>query len=226
MKLIQIVFIALVFVGCSKGEAPKPPEIARLTYPEKNSECTSGVTINATTSEVEFRWQMALHTDTYELRVTNLDNNSTQTISTKSLSVKLPLQKGVPFSWSVNTKNASLTQITPSETWQFYNAGFETTHVPFLAEIVTPKSGESIFRDINNEITLDWNGADIDNDIQFYEVYLSTVSPPATLLETLGGGTTSRKTSVTADTVYYWKVVTIDREGNKSDSGIYSFKVL
>jgi hypothetical protein len=59
-----------------------------------------------------------------------------------------------------------------------------------------------------------------------YDVYLSTVSPPSAPNFTLGSSNSSQKVTVTADTVYYWKVVTKDREGNTSDSGIFQFRAL
>ena len=47
--------------------------------------------------------------------------------------------------------------------------------------------------------------------------------PPDTLVETANANISTHKVSVTSDTVYYWRIVTIDREGNTSDSGIFDF---
>ena len=63
-------------------------------------------------------------------------------------------------------------------------------------------------------------------DIEGYEVYFSVETPPIDLVRELSAPITSIKVSVTSDTVYYWKVIVIDEEGNKSDTGIYTFKVL
>ena len=65
---------------------------------------------------VEFKWQQAANTDTYELRVSNLNTSTTQTISTSALSAKLPLQKGALYSWLVNTKNAAVLKVKASQT--------------------------------------------------------------------------------------------------------------
>ena len=71
---------------------------------------------------------------------------------------------------------------------------------------------------------LDWNGSDIDNDIIRYDIYFSISNPPEDLVSSQLVNT-NFKVSVVSDTVYYWKIITEDSEGNKSDSGIYEFKV-
>jgi len=72
---------------------------------------------------------------------------------------------------------------------------------------------------------LDWSGADVDDDISEYNVYFSLTNPPEALLATLDKDNTSINTSVASNTVYFWRVVTTDEEGNSSDSGVYEFKV-
>jgi len=226
MRTIILLLFGVLLIGCKKKSDPKPPEIATLVFPNKNSECTTGIDLNQTTSEVEFKWMASDYTETYELRVTNLNTNVTQTISTAAISAKLPIAKGEPFSWFVRSKNTKVTQATASETWRFYNAGFQTTYAPFPADAIEPKNGTSIFKDINNEVTLEWNGADIENDIDGYELYFSITTPPETLIASPSFDVNSEKVSVTSNTDYYWKVITNDSEGNSSDSGIFVFKVL
>jgi len=226
MRSISIFFLVVLVFGCKKKQAPSPPDAAMLVHPAKNSECTTGTDLNNTTTEVEFSWNMAEFTDTYELRVTNVMANTTQTISTAALFAKLPLNKGELYSWQVTTKNDNVLESTSSETWQFYNAGFETTYAPFPAVIISPEPGASVFADNNDKVNLEWQGTDIENDIQSFEVYFSTENPPATIVETLNASTNNLKVEVEANTVYYWKVVIIDREGNQSDSGVFDFRSL
>lgn len=229
MRLISLVLIGIFLFGCSGGGDTPPallPELALLIHPEDDSECTTGQELSTTTSEVEFRWQAAENTEIYELRATNLNTNTTQTISTASTSAKLPLEKGALYSWQITSKNAAVLQSTPSETWRFYNSGFQTTYAPFPAEIVAPKVGASVVKDGNNDVTLRWTGADIDNDIQEFEIYVSTENPPETLIFSAGSGATTTKTAVVANTVYYWRIVTKDSEGNSSDSGVFDFRAL
>ncbi|MGB3149030.1 MAG: hypothetical protein WBB27_00090 [Maribacter sp.] len=228
MKLYIIIFICffMIVLGCKKKSDPKPPEPVQLIFPERNSECTTGQTLNATTSQVEFRWQLADNTDTYELRVTNTNTGTTQTISTSSGMARLPIAKGEQFSWLVRSKNSEVSQSVSSAAWSFYNAGSRTTFAPFPAEIISPRMSENVFKDINNEVELSWTASDLDDDITNFEVYLSVETPPEDLISTLSSSVNSLKLSVTSNTVYYWKVETEDEEGNKSESGIFTFKVL
>jgi len=226
MRFLAVLMVTVLLFGCKKKEAPKPPESASLTFPNKNSECTTGQVINATSSQVEFIWQASNNTESYELIVTNLSNGNKQDITTQSTSAKLPLEKGTPYSWVVISKNTNVLQTASSETWQFYNSGFETTYAPFPAQVLEPKMGTSVFKDINNDITLEWSSADVDNDIVGLDIYFSTENPPATLLSSFGPSETNTKVAVLSDTVYYWKVLTIDSEGNTSDSGIFEFRAL
>jgi len=224
--LFILFFCIITFSSCRKKRAPKPPEAVQLIFPEQNSECTTGTSLGASTSQVEFRWSAADNTESYELRVVNINTGTVQTIGTASTSARLPLTKGEPFSWFVQSKNTQVQESVSSERWNFYNAGSRTTFTPFPATLISPKSAESIFKDINNEITLTWSASDLDNDIVEYEIYLSTEESASNLVQTLSANTTSLKATVVSNTVYYWRVVVIDDEGNRSNSGIFSFRVL
>ncbi len=226
MKQLLTLLLVLLVLACGK-DSPKPPEAAMLSFPTQNSECTTGISLNTTTSQVEFRWLAAKHADTYQLKFTNvLTNTSVTNAPTEALSVRVPLLKGVPYQWTITTRNNDTQDIVISEAWYFYNAGTQTTFPPFPAQINTPISGASVVRDLNNEITLNWTGADVDNDISSYEVYMDTVTNPQLLIASPSLNITDIQASVEADTIYYWRVVTIDREGNSSDSGTYSFRVV
>jgi hypothetical protein len=226
MKQKLSLLLIILLVACGK-DSPKPPEAAVLSFPQQNSECTTGISLNSTSSQVEFRWLAAKYADTYQLKITNvLTNSSVTNAPTQALSVRVPLLKGVPYQWTITTQNNDTQEIAVSEAWYFYNAGTETTFPPFPAEINKPLSGASVVRDLNNEVTLSWTGADVDNDIAIYEVYLDTVTNPQVLLASTSLSITEIPASVAEDTIYYWRVVTTDREGNTSDSGTYSFRVI
>ena len=225
MRNIVAVFIVLLFVGCSKDDPPKSPEAANLIFPEQNSECTTGVDQSETTSEVEFRWQSAANTDTYELRVTQLGTSITQTETTSGTSARVVLQKGAPYSWMVISRNEKTTDAVSSSTRQFYNAGAQTTYAPFPAEILSPGSGATVAINSEGLVVLSWIGADVENDINSYEIYHGTENPPTELEASNLVGNTDLEVAVDPGT-YYWRVVTIDREGNTSDSGVYSYRAL
>ncbi len=225
MKYLPILFLGFLFLGCGK-DSPNPPETALLSFPLQNSECTTGTSLNATTSQVAFIWQTARYTTIYDLKVTNIFTGISVNVSTQALTASLPLLKGIPYKWTVTSRNTSTQEVAVSAEWFFYNAGSETTYAPFPAQIIAPESGTTVTRDINNEITLSWSGADVDNDIQGYSVYLDTLSPPQNLEASPSVSLSSVKASVLPGTIYYWRITTIDREGNTSDSGVYSFRVL
>ena len=75
-------------------------------------------------------------------------------------------------------------------------------------------------------MTLIWSASDVDNDLSSYKVYFDSVDG-STLLGsyTHSAETTSSAVSVSANTLYYWKVIAIDANENESDSGVYTFRV-
>lgn len=225
-NIFLVCAVLTLLIGCRKKDEPKPPGQVLLTFPEQNSECTTGQSLGATTSRVTFRWQEAKNVQTYELRVTNLNTRTTQTISTAATSANLPIEKGVPFSWQVRSRNNQVEQSISSAVWSFYNSGSNTTFAPFPAEIRSPRMSQRIFKDLNNEITLSWFASDLDNDIEAFDVYLSTENPPEDLINSLSSNVLEQTVSVASNTIYYWSVITLDAEGNATSSGIYSFKVL
>lgn len=225
MRLIRFLCIGFIALSCSKSDPPSPPGVTSLVFPEQNSICTTGESLTPTNSRVTFQWQSASSTTSYELSVTNINTNSTQKVTTTELSAEVVLDKGAPYNWMVTSSNNEVTQTTPSAEWVFYNAGSQITHPPFPTQIVLPKSGATVFRDPNNTILLEWQGLDVDDDIQEYEVYADKINAEA-LITTTNASVNRFNFPVDADTVYYWRVVTRDAEGNVSSSNIYSFKVL
>jgi hypothetical protein len=158
--------------------------------------------------------------------VSNLSSNITQTVSSVTTSASLPLEKGAPFSYMVITRNKNTPQSAASANWQFYNSGSQTSFAPFQATVISPASGATTALDINNEITLEWQGADVDNDIESFEIYVDTENPPINLQASPNEGNTSIKMTAVANTIYYWQIVTKDSEGNTSNTSVYSFKVI
>lgn len=225
-NIVLVCTVLSLMIGCGKKDDPKPPGQVQLIFPEQNSECTTGQSLGATTSRVTFRWQEANNVQTYELRVTNINTGTTQTISTAATSANLPIEKGVPFSWLVRSRNNQVEQSISSAVWNFYNSGSNTSFAPFPADIRSPRMSQRIFKDINNEITLAWSASDLDDDIEEFEIYLSTANPPEDIINTVGSNVLEQTVTVASNTVYYWSVFTRDAEGNVTSSGVYSFKVL
>ncbi|GMN10424.1 hypothetical protein MTsPCn9_31100 [Croceitalea sp. MTPC9] len=227
MKLKNFAILLLLFIiSCKKDDPPRNPEGAILVFPLQNSECTTGISVNETLSQVTFEWQPSANTETYVLSVVNLNTNTPQTITVSSTSASLSIQKGAPFSWTVTSFNSNTDVTATSENWLFYNAGPQINYAPFPAQIITPVSGSTVQANEANQIVLRWMGADVEDDITSFEVYFSEQNPP-NLLQTIDDAATMEVTvDVTSGNTYFWRVVTTDSNGNTSDSGIYDFKVL
>ena len=225
-----IIFGVLVMflLSCGGGDdgPPPSPEGALLVFPERDSECTTGVSISETLSQVTFEWQQANNTDRYTLTVINLNTNTPQAISTINTSASLSIEKGAPFSWSVLSSNSETDDTATSESWLFYNAGSQTTYAPFPAQIQFPEAGSTVQANEEGQIALSWIGADVEDDIMTFEVYFSEVNPPETLLTSADAETVQATANVTAGRTYFWRIVTTDSEGNSSDSGVFDFRVL
>lgn len=225
------VLLLLLVLACKKGDdndpepEPIPPTATQLVFPEANSECTTGISISDELSEVTFRWQAAENTELYTLNVVNLSTNIPQTIATTSLNTTLGIAKGTPFSWSITSTNTTSEVVVTSETWLFYNAGAQINYAPFPAQILEPKSGETVQKNENDAIELRWIGADVEDDIVSFELLISTTSPEELATAYLGLETVFSLVGAPSDTIVYWKVITTDAQGNTADSGVYDFKV-
>ncbi len=228
MKRFLIGFCTLVLLwSCGGNDDPPPsPEGANLIFPLESSECTTGVSVSETLSQVTFEWSASAKTDSYRLIVVNLTTNiQQQPLNTAATTASISIEKGTPYSWSVTSVNSSSGLTATSDTWLFYNAGSQTTYAPFPAQLVSPASGATVQKSLANEVVLQWMGADVDNDLNSFEVFFSDQNPPTTAVGTTNATTMEYTATVSSNTIYYWKVVSTDSEGNTSDSGVFEFKV-
>lgn len=227
LKSILFFSFLLITVACSSdkdtieenNEAVLPGQ-STLTYPENNTECNEGNIVSETENEVLFRWEESTNTNSYLLTVTNLNEGTTREIKTISNEILLNISRGTPYSWSVKSENYTSSATVSSETWKFYNAGLPVqSHPPFPAEAISPQSGKHIDQ---GTVVLQWESTDIDNDIASYTVLFDTANPP---IDELGKTNTKSMTTTTnPETVYYWKIITIDALENTSYSPIFEFK--
>lgn len=229
IRLALLTVISCIALSCGGGgDDPRPPVAPKLLFPENNSECETGVVdpVYNNLSTIEFRWEESANTNNYELRVTQLNSGDTKVEFTTGTALELQLQRGEPYSWSVNAlSNNFPDQDAASATWKFYNAGEGiTAYAPFPAELLSPRSGATL--DLpNGSVTLQWKGADVDEDIVSYEIHLDRDNPPTQIV-----GTTSNQERFTvedleADIVYYWQVITTDSRDNSSVSEVAQFKI-
>ncbi|WP_240729735.1 hypothetical protein [Flavobacterium sp. ASW18X] len=225
-QLLALLLFLIVFACGKKDDGPPPaPEEALLVFPDKDAECTTGVSLNATQSQVRFEWQPSANTDLYTLTIINLNTNTPQAFNTMNTSLSVAIDKGAPYSWSVLSSSNDSNETATSDNWLFYNAGAQTTYAPFPAQVIAPISGSTIQLNDAGEVSLKWYGSDVEEDIENYKVYFSTENPPLELVATLDATVMETVVDAEENTIYFWRVITTDSEGNTSDSGVLDFKV-
>ncbi|HKJ48015.1 MAG TPA: hypothetical protein VJ973_02945 [Christiangramia sp.] len=232
-KLFTLYILGMMLVSsCDSGSDPAPtpqpdvdePGKASLNLPENNKECEQGE-VSGNSAMVEFSWEPSSETDSYDLKITNLDDQTSSVKTGITATVTdVSLERGHPYSWQVISTNAG-SVTTSSDTWKFYLAGDgESNFAPFPSNAISPTNGATVSPD-NGEITISWEAAeDPDGDEVTYTLYADKVDgkqePPA---EWKNITNTSVDVSVDANTVYYWRVVSSDGS-NSATSNVYTFK--
>jgi hypothetical protein len=228
MKKIVLLFggFILLLSSCAKDPIPVEPGVASLISPANNETCLDGTSLNDTQSNVSFSWSAASNAISYEVIISNLQSQSSQTYTAPSNQTTIALTKAEPYSWIVKSIGEDGSTPSESEQWKFYLAGEGTiNYAPFPTDLISPRSGANITPDINNLVILNWNGSDVDGDLESFEVYLD--QNDATILNTtipFQNNNNSIEVEVENNATYYWKVVAIDANGNQSSSGVYAFR--
>ncbi|OKS87482.1 hypothetical protein [Mucilaginibacter polytrichastri] len=228
--IYTIAIFSLMLAACGGGgnndTDPVPvaaPVKAVLVFPAQNALCTQGIVISAVQSTVTLKWNAAANADKYEINVKNLLTGVATTQTTTSIQQDVVLDIATPYLWSVKSLSFQSTDVAVSDTWKFYNAGpGKTSYAPYPAEAISPTQMLSVSAN-NGKVTLNWNGADVDNDISGYDLYFGTTTTP--ILFKSGLMDSKYDVDVSSTITYYWKIVTKDTAGNTSQSVIYQFKV-
>ena len=216
--------LVLLLIGCTKE--PIDPGVAILISPSNDETCFDGSSLNDTQSNVSFSWSTAENAISYELIVSDLLTQSSQTYTTNTNQTTIALTKAKPYSWKVKSIGEPGSNVIDSESWKFYLAGDAViNYAPFPAELITPRSGANVTPDINSLVTLNWICSDVDGDLTSYEVYLDKTNA-STLKTTMDfvAKETSLEVEVDNNTTYYWKIIALDANGNQSNSGVYAFR--
>ena len=214
------IVIAVLLSTCSKSSIPEP-DSALLTTPENRNTCVP-LSTTATQGVVNFGWEEAQNTDSYEVFVRN---NITQTEQKKSAdltSTTFTLDRGVPYSWWVVSSSEASAVDTKSKVWSFYLEGIQQeTFLPFSALLNNPQDEQEVTLS-SGEINLQWTGSDLDDDIAHYQVYIGTNADQMTLVQD-NQITSSYSVLLDVGQTYFWQIITVDQRGNKSQSAIQSF---
>ncbi|SHK58845.1 hypothetical protein SAMN04488007_3307 [Maribacter aquivivus] len=218
-----LVFLLLSIQSCGVDsdvlEYSKDQINITLIFPEDDSECTEGIIVSDTQSELVFEWSDANDNSPYIVHLTNLVSSQTELIESNDTEVAIILDRGVAYSWYVTGKiNSS------SEIWSFYNEGpsLEST-IPYPAIAISPVSGASISQ-TSTTVNLIWKSEDPDNDIVSYDLFFGEAKDPQ-LYGTDVTDTRFNDIPVEAGKTYYWKIITKDSISNKSTSEVFTFSV-
>ena len=229
MRKIALLFggLFLIIISCTEEDPlPVNPGIAILISPINQETCFDGVSINDTQSNVEFSWSAASDAISYEIVVSNLLTQSTQTYNASINQTTIALTKAEPYSWYVKSIGENGSTPSQSDLWRFYLAGESTiNYAPFPSELISPRSGANVTPDINNQIILNWSCSDVDGDLEQFDLYLDE-NDGSTLNTSIKyeQQDTSVEVEVANNSTYFWKVIAIDTNGNESSSGVYSFR--
>ncbi|MEO9481124.1 MAG: fibronectin type III domain-containing protein [Maribacter dokdonensis] len=215
---IKLILAGILVASCGgKDNDTTTPPIEKelgsfnLIFPDNNLICTEGEDNGTDGVNIEFQWSASSNATSYDLEITNQENNSTdsRTVNANSLEVGLP--KGTQFSWKVTAilEDKSLA----SDTWNFYSEGTSTENfAPFPAEITVSDNNDGT-------VTVSWIGEDLDNDIVNYDVYIGVFGNLELILE----NTTNLNTnySITEGEQYHVQVISKDSNDNTSTSQTY-----
>jgi len=225
--MLFILCLIILHIGCKRDldllqVVLSPPSKVELVFPENNSECTAGIIISQTESEVVFDWSDANFGDGYIVHLTNLSTNQEQVFESESSSLPIIMQRGTPYQWYVETFLIDSNQVTSSNVESFYNAGPGIqSFIPFPASAVFPRNGELVDSSMGT-ITMEWESSDLDEDVVEYDLYFDVNQDP--VLFSQGLQTNSTNIDIDSDEIYFWKVITRDARGNESSSRVFSFE--
>ena len=199
------------------------PSAVELIFPEDVSECTTGISLSDTESEVVFEWAPALVGDGYILTLIDLESSDVQTFETGDVTLPVILQKSTPYRWLVTTTLTGSRKFADSEEFVFFNAGpGSESYIPFPARNIAPGNGQ-VFPSGQARVTLIWEASDLDGDIREYDVFFGAENPPTLLRE---GVTESELQDVPVSAgTYFWQIITRDQAGNESNSAVFEFTV-
>lgn len=170
---------------------------------------------SATGSSGTLRWRRSPNATAYDVFLnvgspptTLVASNIPDTIYTFS-----GLALNTAYSWSVTAKNQYGTLVASNAPWNF-----TPTNLPLAFDLSTPTNGQT---NVNN-YTLRWTAS---QNATAYDLYLSTTSPPTTVVRSNITTTSVYYDGLATNTRYYWNIVAKNAFGNRSSStGPWNFR--
>ena len=233
-QYIALVILGIYFMACSSKKAEvvapvipeKAPEAAELSKPANNTVCLVGGNTNA--NEVQFTWVPVAGATSYDLKITNLKTNYTETKSFPTSPATVTLVTSLPYEWQIISKSSKTTLTSSSAKWKFFLTGAgESTYAPFPASLTFPASGQQVTATAG-QVKLAWSGSDPDSGNSFltYEVFVDSDIAKVKNMEVAAQKTKTESLTIPVKSggTYYWMVKTSD-ETSTSYSAVYGFRV-
>ena len=106
LKYFGFLFILSMIISCSGdgeygagdigggGDVVNPPAKSTLSAPANNKTCETGTSVSSTQSDVDFTWGVSGDTDSYDLKITDLNSSvATNKSGLTTTSTKVALDK-------------------------------------------------------------------------------------------------------------------------------------
>ncbi|MHA8075553.1 hypothetical protein [Aquirufa sp. TARAVU-A1A] len=232
-SIILVFCFFIISCGSAPSEAPTPvtpaqpekaPDAVELSKPLNNTTCLEAVNTN----QVQLTWTPVTSATSYEIKITNLKTNVTETKTATTSPALITLTAGETYAWSVVSKSTKTSLTATSPVWKFFFAGTgESSLAPNPAQLLSPASGESVDA-VSGQIKLSWKATDADTPFESltYEVYIGEDFAKVALGEVPKIKSTSSTISVPVQSgkIYYWMVKTMDSK-SASYSSVNGFRV-
>ena len=217
-----ILLIIFISFQCSKDKILEPDSVF-LISPNNQDNCSSSTILDESKSQVDFNWTEGLNADQYEIIVENQSNNLQTKKTSLENNISIILERGINYSWWVISRSNKSSITATSLIWQFYLEGPSILeHIPFSAVLLDPENEEEIILNDQNKYILKWSGNDLDDDIDYYSLYLGNSISEVNIFEN-NIKNQQIELNLLKQKTYYWKILTVDSKGNASSSQIFSF---
>ncbi|MFS4481564.1 hypothetical protein ACKGJY_00980 [Hyunsoonleella sp. 2307UL5-6] len=232
-KILYILVFSGIVASCSSGSSDdgdgggnpntdSTPTVPMLVFPSQNQLCIDN-TLN-------FTWNASTNEDgssviyTFEIATDNQFSNIVVSEVQTALSKIVTLDKGIAYYWRVKARSTKNVESPFSSVSQFYTEEVpNTNNLPFSPANVKPFVGQNF--DGVSTINLEFTASDVDNDPLTFDVYFGKDKNALSLVSEDTVNTSLDITVDTADTIYYWKVISKDDKGAQTSSPIWDFKV-
>ena len=219
MKYLLRITLCLILLSSCKNKKEElinqvlpDPELGafNLVFPDNNLICTEGQDVGINEVSINFMWNKSDNATSYSLDVKNLSTDEVVSSSSTTLEKAVTLPRDTQFSWTVTALLDDKTIV--SDTWSFYSEGTaQENFAPFPAAITAVDQ-------TNGFVEISWEGSDLDNDIDKYDLYFGTDVENLDFIvsTTSDSGTSSQP--ITYGTNHSIEVITTDDRGNSSSS--------